>query len=60
METENQRIRIAKKIYSPPKETPRKKKQNKKDLDGKNPEAGLDISEQKPAGTFFSDFLLSI
>ena len=60
METENPRIRIAKKIYSPPKDTPRKKKQNKKDLDAKHPEAGLDISEQKPAGTFFLDFSLNI
>lgn len=60
METENPRIRIAKKIYSPPKDTPRKKKQNKKDLDFQHPEGALDISQQKISGTYFTRFPLNI
>lgn len=56
METDNSRIRIARKIYSPPKDTPKKKKQNKRDGDAKHLES-LDILDQKLSGTFSADFL---
>jgi len=53
METEGTRIKYAKKIYSPPRETPKKKKQPRKESESKPPVQSHDITETKFQGFLY-------
>ncbi len=52
METEGTRIKYAKKIFSPPRDTPKRKKQSRKESESKQPPLGSDSIEAKLPGFF--------
>jgi len=51
MESEGGRKKYAKKIFSPPREAPKRKKNQRKDSESKIPTQAIDVEEAKQIGT---------